>query len=483
MGRQVLPPPDATADERDGTGATSPPPGRFARWQRISGLDFHVLVTLLFRGWGILAGGATMILLPWRLDPVQQGYYYTFGSVLALQVFFELGFNQVVMQLVSHEAAHLEFTADGHLRGDEARLERLGSLVRMMRRWYAIAALLFAAIATATGIVFFIRKGTLPPSQWMGVWAILVGSTSLNLFVSPRLAMIEGCGRVGQVARLRLLQSMVGYGLLWALLLAGVGLWVAVAVPAVGAASTVWWLRTHGAPLERLAQRKSTGSAGVSWQRDILPLQWRIAVSWASGYFIFNLFTPIVFSHHGAAEAGRLGMAMSIFNAVTTVGLSWINAKAPTFTMHISRGESTALDAVFRSVALRSTIFTAALAFSVVGVDWLATRHGVAAASRVAPPTVLFWLAWATVVNVIVYSAATYMRAHREEPMVPVSVVTGLLTVVAVYQTASSDLSTMMILYAAIGTLVALPWTALLFRGYARRHAVPRISESSPSPT
>jgi hypothetical protein len=463
--------------------AESPAPaGRIARWRTVAGLDFHVLVTLLFRGWGILAGAVTMIVLPWRLDPVEQGYYYTFGSVLALQVFFELGLNQVVMQLVSHEVAHLQF-ADGHLLGDAARLERLGALVRLMRRWYAAAALLFAVVGAVAGIVFFSRKGTLPSSEWTGVWAVLVCSTALNLFMSPRLAMMEGCGMVGQVARLRLLQSLAGSALLWLLLFAGAGLWAAVAVPAVAAASTSWWLQSRGAVLKRVAEHRPPGPARASWRRDVLPLQWRIALSWASGYFIFNLFTPIVFAHHGAAEAGRLGIAMAIFNAVTTVGLSWINAKAPTFTMHISRGESAALNRLFRAVALRSIVVTAAIAFSVVAVDWFAARHGIAAAARVAPPDALFWLAWATVVNVIVYAAATYMRAHREEPMVPVSVVAGLLTVAMLYATAASSLATMMMMYAAIGTLVGLPWTALLFRRYAQRHAAPTGADHAPTPT
>jgi len=455
----------------------------FERWRHFAGLDFHVLVTLLFRGWGILAGGLTMIVLPWRLSPVEQGYYYTFGSVLALQVFFELGLNQVVMQLVSHEVAHLTFTRDGHLDGEPARLERLGALVRLMRRWYAAAAVLFAVVTAVAGIVFFSRKGTLPPSEWTGVWAILVFSTAFNLYMSPRLAMMEGCGKVGQVAQLRLVQSLVGCALLWLLLFAGAGLWGAIAVPAVAAVSTLWWLRSRGALLKHVAEHPSSGSARASWRRDVLPLQWRIALSWASGYFIFNLFTPIVFAHHGAAEAGRLGIAMAIFNAATTVGLSWINAKAPAFTMHISRGESEALNRLFRAVALRSTLVTAAIAFSVVVVDWIAVRHGIAAASRIASPLALFWLAWATVVNVIVYSAATYMRAHREEPMVAVSVVAGLLTVAMLYATASSHLSTMMAMYAAIGTFVGLPWTFLLFRRYAKRHAVLTGAEHAPTPT
>ena len=63
--------------------------GKLSHWRTIAGLDFHVLVTLLFRGWSIVAGTATIFLLPLWLSPIEQGYYYTFGSVLALQVFFE----------------------------------------------------------------------------------------------------------------------------------------------------------------------------------------------------------------------------------------------------------------------------------------------------------------------------------------------------------------------------------------------------------
>jgi hypothetical protein len=57
------------------------------RWLIYSGLDFHILITLIFRGWVILAGGITVFLLPFWINPVEQGYYLNFGSALALQVF------------------------------------------------------------------------------------------------------------------------------------------------------------------------------------------------------------------------------------------------------------------------------------------------------------------------------------------------------------------------------------------------------------
>ena len=74
---------------------------RVAHYGRVNlGLNYHVLTTLLFRGWSIAAGGATLLLLPIFLDATEQGYYYTFTYVLALQIFFELGLNQVVTQFV-----------------------------------------------------------------------------------------------------------------------------------------------------------------------------------------------------------------------------------------------------------------------------------------------------------------------------------------------------------------------------------------------
>lgn len=454
---------------------TTPRLGLAARLKQLAGLDFHVFLTLLLRGWGILAGCTTTLLLPFWLTPGQQGFYYTFGSLLALQVFFELGLNQVIIQLVSHEAAHLEMHDDGRITGDADRIQRLSAIRRLVQRWYLIAALLFAAITGVAGYMFFQHRGGLPVSEWLPIWAGLVAGTAINLYMSPRLAILEGTGHVGQVARLRLIQSVLGYGTLWMLLFAGAGLWVSAVVPAASAVTTWGWLRIRVEALRHTPEAVS--GAEFSWRRDIFPLQWRLAVSWVSGYFIFNLFTPIVFANHGAKEAGRFGMAMAIFNAVTTVGLSWINAKAPTLTMHISRNESEELNRTFRGVMIRSVVFTGALSAIVVAAAAGANLAGWSAIQRIADLESLLAIAVATTINVLVYACASYMRAHREEPMVPVSVVSAGCTIAAVAVTATLPVAWMMALYAAIGGLVALPWTLVLLRRYWARHATSTSAE------
>ena len=220
-------------------------------WTAFAGLDYHIFATLLYRGWAVVAGGMT--LLPLWLTPTQQGYYFTFASVLALQVFFELGLNQIIMQLVIHEVAHLTETADGHLTGDAAHLGRLGSVARMIQSWYGVAACLFAVIGGTAGLVFFSQKGTQPLSTWVGTWAVLIFATAVNLWLSPGLAVMEGCGRVGQVARMRIVQSIIGYTLFWMALILGAGLWSATVLPLVNAVCSGYWLlyRFHAPVWER----------------------------------------------------------------------------------------------------------------------------------------------------------------------------------------------------------------------------------------
>jgi len=457
----------------DTAGSTAQPPGPIARLRHAAGIDFHIFATLLFRGWGVVAGGATMLLIPLWLDATQQGYYYTFASVLALQVFFELGLSGVVVQLVSHEVARLEITADERFRGPSERVERLASLATMLRRWYRVAAVLFALVGGVAGALFFARRGQLPLHAWLPVWVALIACTAVNLSYVPALSLLEGCGRIGQVARLRLMQAVIGYVVLWLVLAFGGTLWAAAVVPFMSAACTTLWLRGHGSLFRWLCRHHYEAAHAMSWRTDVLPLQWRIAVSWASGFFVINLFTPVVFAHYGAAEAGRLGMAMAIFNAVTTVGMSWVNAKVPAFTAHIARGESASLNALFRSVATRSILVTTALVLLVLGADAAAGALGLRLVSRIAPLHVLGWIALATIGNCMIFSAATYMRAHREEPMLAVSVCGGALTALAVGFSAPAGIGMMMMLYAAITLFFGLPWTAVLFMRYHRRHSAP----------
>lgn len=442
---------------------------RLSRLRYIAGLDFHVFVTLISRGWSVLAGAGTVVLLPLYLGPTEQGYYYTFASLLGLQILFELGLGQVIIQLVGHDAAHLHYSGDGKLSGDERQIDRLASLTQWLCRWYRVAALAFLLLAGGAGGIFLAIKGQLPWTDWAFVWAVMVLASAVNLTYVPALALQEGLGRIGQIARLRLVQSVVGYAGLWLGLLGNLSLWAACIVPVATTVLTGYWLARVDRLHRWLGSRMVKPNAELNWWRDVLPFQWRIALSAVSGYFIFYAFTPLVFASRGAVEAGRFGIAMAVFNALAAVGTSWVYAKTPTFAMHIARGERADLNALFRGMMRRSVIFTTVTAAAFVLAVILLDQMGVQQMRRIADPAVLACLALVCAVNSIIFSVAAYMRAHREEPMLPVSVVGAVLATLIAYFGSAHSVQLMSLLYALLTTAVLLPWSLVLFSRYYRR--------------
>jgi hypothetical protein len=65
------------------------------------GIDSAIAFTILSRI--IQAGGGviTLLFVAKFLTKIEQGYYYTFGSILAIQIFFELGLSGIITQFVA----------------------------------------------------------------------------------------------------------------------------------------------------------------------------------------------------------------------------------------------------------------------------------------------------------------------------------------------------------------------------------------------
>jgi len=416
----------------------------------------------------IVAGGATALLLPLWLSPLEQGYYFTFISLLAIQILFELGLNQIIVQLVSHEVAFLTEISEGVYDGPKYHLDRLSSLLQLVSVWYGTAAFVFALSAGTAGYLFFIKSGPLESSNYITVWFFLVGCTAINLWLSPRLSVIEGFSKVEQVVRLRIVQAVLGYMAIWCALFAGAGLWAPTALPAINAVCTFCWLR-FGQHTHWLEHRKVDVVNRMVWRKDVLPLQWRIASSWISGYLIFNLFTPTVFSEYGAAEAGKLGVALTMFSALSTIGMSWISAKASNFTIHIARGERAELNLLFKRLFIWSTAVTTILCLFVTLIAFYLSESGFPIMTRISSPIVMSMIAITCVANVVIYSMAVYMRSHREEPMVLQSIVVALLIVIGLFTWSKSSVFAIVFMYMCVVIFVSLPWTLKLFISYFRR--------------
>lgn len=394
-----------------------------------AGLDKAVSVTLLARFWTMAGGLGTLYFVTRYLTPELQGYYYTFSSLIALQVFVELGLNYAIIQFASHEMAQLEWGSNGTLTGKRLAKRRLQSLMQFAFTWFGVAAFLVLVVLVPAGIFFF--KTTAPANtqiqpEW--AWILVVFFAAIVLLVNAALAILEGCNKVVEVAMIRFAQMLASTLVVWVALTSNLGLYAlavgSCATATVGAVALCCYYRHFFGDLWWF----NTNSPGINWKEEIWPFQWRIAVSWASGYLIFQLFTPLLFATHGPVAAGQMGMSLQIISAMNSFAMVWITTKAPLFGQLVAQSNRTELDATFMVVVLQSfSVLLVSVVAIVASLLWLQASYP-SYAIRVLPPIYFGVLCLVCLANHIVFAEAAYLRAHKEEPFMALSVANGLAT-------------------------------------------------------
>lgn len=445
-------------------------PTEFRNWVRHAiGLDRAIAFTVLARAWSSAAGVITVLLIARFLSPAEQGYYYTFGSLVALQIVFELGFSVVILQLASHERAHVTISPDGVVTGDPIAHERLASVLQKSVRWYTVAAITMACILMPAGFLFFSHQQHSGPAiAWQMPWCFVALAATLTFQIDPVLSFLEGCGYVANIARLRLAQAMLGGGLMWLALSTRHGLFApAMMILGQVIAGGVWLYGRRSLLLGLLRYR--TAANRILWSQEVWPFQWRIAVSWICGYFIFQLFNPVLFAYKGAVAAGQMGMSLTVAGALSSVAIAWVNTKAAPFGALIARKEYEQLDRLFFRALWHSIFVYCAGALLVwLGTVYLNVEH-VRLAQRVLSPPVLGLLLLATLLNVIVVAQSIYLRAHKQEKYMAGSIVSAILVSLSTYFLGRTYGAAGMVTgYLAIGLFGGIWYSTYLFVKYRR---------------
>lgn len=101
----------------------------------IIGIDKAIFFTSSARIAQGLGGIVSVLFVARYLTGIEQGFYFTFASILAIQVFFELGLNGIITQYVAHEASHLVLNGNKY-EGDVIYRSRLASLLHFCVKSY-----------------------------------------------------------------------------------------------------------------------------------------------------------------------------------------------------------------------------------------------------------------------------------------------------------------------------------------------------------
>jgi hypothetical protein len=400
----------------------------YSRFKHAIGLDRAIAFTVLARGWSTVAGVVTVLLIARFLTPAEQGYYYTFSSLVALQIVFELGFSFVILQMASHERAHISISPEYEITGDTVAHARLSSILQKTVHWYSAAAVLMAVTLVPVGLYFFsTHQSSAQHVFWRTPWCFAAVAATLNFQMDPLLSFFEGCGYVSDVARVRSVQAITSSLFAWTALAAHRGLFApSMMMCGTALVSGVWLFGRRRFLLGLMFYRP--GSNGIRWGIEVWPFQWRIAISWLCGYFIFQLFNPVLFAYRGAVEAGQMGMSLSVASALSAVAISWMSTKAAPFGTLIERREYLTLDSLFLRTLWQSAILLVVGSFVLMLGLYIVFQGFPHFAVRLLPLPIFAVLLATIVCNHITSSEALYLRAHKREPFLVQSIVVGILT-------------------------------------------------------
>ena len=435
------------------------------------GIDKAIFFTVLSRGLSISTALFTVFFIAKNLSPEEQGFYYTFGSIVALQVFFELGLTGIITQFVAHEASHLKLNADFKMEGEKRYRSRLSSLLKFCAKWYFVIATLVIVALGIFGSLFFARYSEEHKDiEWFLPWILLAVGTAFNLLLSPITAFLEGLGKVKEVAQLRFVQQIVHPIVIWGglsiggkLFVSGADAFIRVFVVAIIIAKS---------PFFKILKNvwKDTGSERVLYMKEIFPYQWRIALSWVSGYFIFQLFNPVLFATDGAKVAGQMGMTLAALNGLQALTQSWINTKVPKLSGFIAQKDYKSLDDLFgktmkQMLAIGTVCLLVLVAIIYVIQKFDFSLFGMHIGDRFLPIIPFSLMAWAIWTMFPINCWATYLRCHKKEPLLANSVTVGVLCCISTVTFGN--------LYGVYGITIAfalLRFVSLTWINYVYRH-------------
>ncbi|KYJ86431.1 hypothetical protein, partial [Sulfurovum riftiae] len=304
-------------------------------------IDNALLWVLINKLWSILKGPINLFFIISYLTKNEQGLWYTFLSLGALTVFAEMGFTVIITQFVSHEYAHLK-EMRGFLKGSYDSRDKLVSLVRYALKFYLII------VPVAIVILFVIGKYFLADvnSKVFFLWMLFSITGGVNLLVSLLQSIVQGLDKVALIQKNIFVGSLILPISSWLLLYFGAGLSTLVIanILSIILMSLLFFIKTKKIFFQISRHKISTK---YTWFNEIVKLQWKYAVSWIAGYFIFQFMTPMIYKNEGVVLAGQFGLTLSLIKSLSTISGSWLETKVPKMNMLVAYHNKNALDVMF----------------------------------------------------------------------------------------------------------------------------------------
>jgi O-antigen/teichoic acid export membrane protein len=416
-------------------------------------IDRDVFWLLINKTWLAIKGPISIYFILRYLTADDQGLWYTFLSLGALSTFAELGFTSIITQFISHEFAFLA-EKKGLLTGSQTKLDKIISLIRFSIKFYSAIIPIAILILILVGYYYF-------DENWKKIyftWTIFSIVGGITLFSSLFQAIYQGLDKVKETQINILLGSIIMSLFNWILLYLNCSIWALVLGNALGLVVMSFLLYFTAPQLwKQIFIHKL--SSKHKWGSKIIDLQWKYALSWASGVFIFSLYVPIINKLDGAVLAGKFGITYTVLSAIQGVAFSWLTAKIPKLNVFVALNNSKMAHETFTKSKLIGflilIILSVLFCLSIFLLqDLMIFKNRFLSLSQTILLVIYF------IESYIIGSGAILIRAYKQEPYYNFSIATAIFIFVNTILCVSFFSLTIALLVQVIVTAIFfIPWS------------------------
>ena len=382
-----------------------------------------------------LKGPLIMYLIVKYLTDIQQGEWFLFTSLGAITTLIDLGFGTMISNFIANAS------------GSNSKRE-LHFLVGYTQRIYFILMLIGGLLMTVIGY-FSIASNLFIP------YALYILANTLLLFASGKIVILMGLNKVFEVHRAMSAGLVCSTVALFIMISLGFALVALVASIYVQAIVVILSLRNQH-KFKPEVHFSELNSEFKFYKNRILNVYGKYALSWLSGFLIFNAYVPVISAKSGVVEAGKIGLLLAMFAASMNLALTWSHSTSPKLANLIAKNEFRKAFNLWRNALIKGYAFFVVLiilifSFYVIELPFLEIRQKL--------PEINVALCLSIIFLVRIYGSfsATWIRAQRMEKHTVINVISGILIFSTLYFSEYSNIAMPFILISLYSLVILIP--------------------------
>lgn len=322
------------------------------------------------------SGLGTALMVTHFLSPVEQGYYYTYGSLLSSYIIFDLGLSSYILQKSAQLSSMITIYADGKIHPQGENRNHFIAFTQWTMRLYRNTGVLTLFILSPLGLLILSQNNSQGNLNHAAAWLLITTAISLSMPTIGYIAILEGAGKITETYLLRIAHYFLGTAFAWLLIASGNSLY-AQAMPFI-AAIILCYICFHFKYKKNF--HITITNRNYSFNSSVLPNTKYTASIWSSNYIFLNGAILIAFAYGHVETAGQLGLAIIIANVGGAIAMSSTTARMPEIIKLIANNSKMQAYLIYRNSCLYfaclfilGTVFMLALRYALEDY-WLFSR-------------------------------------------------------------------------------------------------------------